>query len=50
MRVFEYLIKTLNNQVIDRILESSNTQINLDYNVLRPASTIYLSDVEIPRR
>ncbi len=34
MRVLEYLIKTLDNQVIDRILKSSNTQNNLFYNVL----------------
>ncbi len=29
MRVFEYLIKTLDNHVIDQILESSNTQFSL---------------------
>ena len=34
MRVFEYLIKTPDNQVIDQILESSNTQNNLFYNVI----------------
>ncbi len=34
MRVFEYLIKILDNQVINRILKSSNTQNNLVYNVL----------------
>jgi len=35
MRVFEYSIKALDNQVIDQILESSNTQKNLIYSVLR---------------
>jgi len=34
MRVFEYSIKALDNQVIDQILESSNTQINLIYRVI----------------
>ncbi len=34
MRVFEYSTKALDNQVIDQILESSNTQINLFYNVI----------------
>ncbi len=29
MRVFEYSIKTLDNQVFDRILKSSNIQNNL---------------------
>ncbi len=38
MRVFAYLIKTLDNQVIDRILKSSYTQNNLIYNILPPAS------------
>jgi len=33
MRVFEYSIKVLDNQVIDQILESSNTQINLVHSV-----------------
>ncbi len=35
MRVFEYLTKALDNQIIDRILESSNTQINLIYSVIK---------------
>jgi len=34
MRGFEYLTKTLDNQVIDQILASSNTQKNLIYNVV----------------
>jgi len=34
MRVFEYSIKALDNQVIDQILESSNTQKNLVYSVV----------------
>jgi|GEM_PF-3589401 len=36
MRVFEYSTKALGNQVIDQILESSNTQKNLVYSVLSP--------------
>ncbi len=31
MRVLEHSTKTLDNQVIDQILESSNTQINIIY-------------------
>jgi|GEM_PF-3992399 len=34
MRVFEYSIKALDNQVIDQILESSNTQKKLIYSVI----------------
>ncbi len=41
MRVFEYLIKTLDNQVIDQILKSSNTQNNLDHNKLILSTNIY---------
>ena len=33
MRVFEYSTKALGNQVIDQILESSNTQKNVIYSV-----------------
>jgi len=43
MRVFEYSIKALDNQVIDQILESSNTQKNLIDNVLNTVSLLIYS-------
>jgi len=43
MRVFEYSIKALDNQAIDQILESSNTQKNLIDNVLNTVSLLIYS-------
>ncbi len=40
MRVFEYLIKALDCQVIDQILASSNTQNNLIYSVVNTFNTV----------
>ena len=34
MRVFEYSTKAIDNQAIDQIVKSSNTQNNLFYSVL----------------
>jgi len=45
MRVFEYSIKILGNQVIDQILEFSNTRKNLIYIVLSTKKTLFQSGV-----
>ena len=42
MRVFEYLTKAPDNQMIDRILESSNTQKNLIYNEMNMVNVLIL--------